>query len=303
VIDAVDWVLRESIVAAMPGLATRIGFQRPDDGWIQRLGSSQGVWLNCYLVDLREDRHRRSNDTWVRPAGNGFQRRHAPFRVRCQYLLSAWNPAKDSDQVRATEQEHSLLGSVVQALVEAAPLRPAAVLTPADLALVPAEWHELSLDTDILPPDGFAKLAEFWGTMGRPAPWRPVAVVVITVPLPTAGQSVDGIVQAVVTSIGDGVPLPGAVEELADVGGVVLDASGAHAAVPVPVPGALVTANDPAGGLAARVTAGSDGRFVLDGLRPGTYSVLVRAAGLPTPAAVLTEVPPDTGAVLELRIT
>src|SRR6476661_8535482 len=125
-IDGVDLVLRQTLVTAIPSLSSRVGFQPPDDTWRQRVGAGTGVWLNCALVDLREDRHRRSTE--VRVERDPLRRVFPPFLLRCHYLLSAWNSAKESQAVPAAMGEHALLGQVVAALLAVAPLTPASVL-------------------------------------------------------------------------------------------------------------------------------------------------------------------------------
>src|SRR6476620_9790322 len=150
-IDGVDLVLRQTLVTAIPSLSSRVGFQPPDDTWRQRVGVGTGVWLNCALVDLREDRHRRSTD--IRVERDPLRRTYPPFLLRCHYLLSAWNSAKESEAVPAVMQEHALLGQVIAALVEQGPLTPATVLLPTELSTLPAPWQEMSFDTDVLPPE------------------------------------------------------------------------------------------------------------------------------------------------------
>jgi hypothetical protein len=204
VIDTVDLVLRQTLLARVSGLdSTHIGFQPPDEDWRSHVGgSAQGVFLNCFLAELREDRRLRQGvrNGGVPAAEGAVVHRRTPVRVRCQYLMSAWNAARDSPQVAATEQEHALLGAVVAALVVADPLVPADVLTPQQLADVPEPLREGPLPVDLLPVDGFVKMAEFWGTMGRPAAWKPVVPVTVTVPVPDPGKPVGGLVRSVTTA-------------------------------------------------------------------------------------------------------
>jgi hypothetical protein len=291
-IDSVDLVLRETITAALPALTSRIGFQRPDDDWRQRIATTPGVWLNCYLADLREDRHRRSTARWTERVDGADLVRSAPFLLRCEYVLSAWNTARDSTAVAATEQEHRVLGDVLEALVDAVPLSPAAVLTPSEMAGVPAGLRDAVFDTQVAPPEGYPKLAELWGGMARPGPLRPVVPVVLTVPVPARPQVAEGVVETIVTSLGP--------DALLVVGGRVLDASGPNTAAPVPVRAARVGAST-GGRLVARAVSDDDGRFVLDGLPPGRYTFDVRAAALPPPAPVTVDVPATTGSLVELR--
>jgi len=299
-IDGLDLVIRQTLVAEIPTLATRLGFQPPDDAWRQRVGAGTGVWLNCALVDLREDRHRRSTE--IRIEHNPLRRTHAPYLLRCHYLLSAWNSAKDSAAVPATTREHGLLGRVVATLVERAPLTPASVLLPAELAGLPTAWREAAFDPDILPPEGFPKVPEFWGTMGRTAPWRPVAWLTVTVPIVTEPTLVDGIVTTLMTTLGRG-PALEVGENLAEIGGLLLDGSGANAAAPVPVDEALISLTDPTGHLLSRAITGPDGRFVLDRVAPGTYQVTARATAHPLLGPVNVTIPSPTPGPLQLQFT
>lgn len=299
-IDGLDLVIRQTLVAEIPTLATRIGFQPPDDAWRQRVGGGTGVWLNCALVDLREDRHRRSTEVRIEP--NPTRRVLSPYLLRCDYLLSAWNSAKDSSAVPATTAEHGVLGRVVRTLVERAPLTPASVLVPAELAGLPSAWREAAFDTDVLPPEGFTRIPEFWGTMGRAAPWRPVVWLTVTVPVAAEPTLVDGTVTTIIASTGRGRPAEDP-ETLIGLGGLVLDATGANAGAPVPVGEALVTLADPAGNLLGRTLTDADGTFVLEGLAPGTYDVAARATALPPMAPRTVTLPTSATGPLELQFT
>jgi hypothetical protein len=294
-IDGLDLVIRQTLVADIPELANRLGFQPPDETWRQRVGAGTGVWLNCALVDLREDRHRRATGATIQREPPPLRRVRPPFLMRCHYLLSAWNSAKNSAAVPASEQEHRLLGRVVGALAQRAPLTPSSVLLPAELAGLPTAWQEAALDTDVLEAEGFPKIAEYWGTMGRTAPWRPVVWLVVTVPIVPDPTVVDGIVTTVLSTLGRG-PALEAAEVVASVGGLVLDAGGS------PVDEAFVVLHDPAGRLVARVTTGIDGRFVLEDLDPGDYQLTVRAAGHPPLAPVAVTIPSPVNGPIQLQL-
>jgi hypothetical protein len=300
VIDKLDLVIRQTLVAEIPSLATRLGVQPPDEAWRSRVGSGTGIWLNCALVDLREDRKHRSTEIRIDPVSH--RRVQAPFLLRCHYLLSAWNSAKDSEAVAATSQEHALLGQVVDKLVERAPLTPSTVLTPAELATLPELWREAAFDTEVLPPEGFPKIAEYWGTMGRTVPWRPVVWLEVTVPVAPEPMVAGGIVTTIITSTGRERPAQDA-ETLIAFGGLVLDATGANAGTPVPVDEALVTITDPAGHPLGRALTDSDGRFVLEGIPAGTYRLAVRAAALPLLAPQTVTLPAPVEGPLELQFT
>ncbi|GGK63382.1 Pvc16 family protein [Ornithinimicrobium pekingense] len=301
-IEHLDAVIRATVVAELPQLSGKVGFQPPDDAWRQRVGAGTGVWLNCALVDLRENRERRT--TGVRVERDPVRRVRPPFLLQCHYLLSAWNSAKDSDAVEASVQEHALLGRVIAALLDRSPLTPAEVLLPGDLATLPVAWRETSFDTELLPPEGFPKIAEYWGTMGRTSPWRPVAWLAVTVPVSPAPTTVDGVVTSIVGSfLGSTRPPHAPTETLLDVGGVVLDATGTHAASPLAVPEATVTLSDGAGHLLAHSTTGRDGRFVFAGVPPGTVRLTARAAGLPALSRSTLTVPAQLDGPVTLTFT
>ncbi|MYS85057.1 Pvc16 family protein [Embleya scabrispora] len=308
-IDILDLIIRETLVAGVPGLTSaRIGFQPPDDDWRQRVGASTGVWVNCALVDLREDRHMRMNIRRRITSDAGIVERREPARIRCHYLITAWNAAKDSAQMPATEQEHTVLGAVLALLLDADPLVASAILTPEQLAKLPSTLREAELPVEVVPPEGFSKLAEFWGTVGRATSWRPAVYLIVTMPVPEPDRRLDGVVHTVLTSYdayegGSTRASDGHGEQLADVGGLVLDATGGPAVPAVPVADADVVLVDPAGREVARVRSGDDGRFVLVGLRPGAYQARVTAAGLPPPAPGAVQVPGSPDALIELRFT
>lgn len=305
-IDILDLIIRETLIAGVPGLTgARIGFQPPDDDWRQRVGASTGVWVNCALVDLREDRHMRQNIRRRITTGSVTVERREPARIRCHYLITAWNAAKDSAQMPATEQEHTVLGAVLAVLLDADPMVASAVLTPEQLAKVPSTLRESELPVEVVPPEGFTKLAEFWGTVGRATSWRPAVYLIVTMPVPEPDRRIDGVVHTVLTSYAGGPPAgdDGSVGQLADVGGIVLDATGGPAAAPVPVPDADVVLEDPAGRESARARTDDDGRFVLVRIAPGEYLARVTASGLPPPAPQAVRIPGSPDALIELRFT
>ncbi|GIE88164.1 Pvc16 family protein [Actinoplanes regularis] len=301
-IDRLDLVLRQVLLSGVPVPATQLSFQPPNQDWQQRVAGGVGLWLSCALVDLREDRHRRTTESRIEP--DTLRRIRAPFRMRCHYLISAWNSAKDGTgtngaQIDATGAEHALLGSAVSTLLDNAPLTPAEILVPVDLATLPESWREASFDTEVLPPEGFPKLAEFWGNQGRTAGWRPSVWLAVTVPVTPSPIQLGGIVTHIVTGLGTET----FGETLIDLGGLVLDATGAHAAAPVPLMGALVTVTNPAGQLCARDISTADGHFVLSGLRPGDYRISARSASHAPLAPAPVTVPLAAPGPLELQFT
>jgi hypothetical protein len=138
--------------------------------------------------------------------------------------------------------------------------------------------------------------------MGRHVPWRPVVWFEVTVPVAPEPTFPDGIVTTVITSMGRGRPAQDT-ETLLSLGGLVLDATRVPAEPAVPVGEALVTLTDAAGRLTSRAFTGSDGRFVLEGVSPGTYRLAARAAALPPLTLPAVTLPAPADGPLELQFT
>ena len=135
----------------------QIGIQPPDNLWISDVnGFNPPKGLNVYLADVRENRKLRTNERIDRAPVNGaVYREPAPSRFDCHYLISAWSGS--TDRKAKTIDEHKILAEALTVLVEE---RAIAV-------------GGLDLPTSIAPPEGFPKLAEFWGTMGEKHRWKP----------------------------------------------------------------------------------------------------------------------------------
>jgi Pvc16 N-terminal domain/Carboxypeptidase regulatory-like domain len=306
VINYIDAILRGVLLARVPGLTTQlIGFQPPNPDWRTRVGTSGGISVNVYLVDITEDRGLRSNARH-REVMNGVTREtKAPERVRLHYVVSAWNSAKDSLQVRATEAEHAVLAAVLGALIRAAPLNPARLLTNTELGALPAELRDIELPTRIIPPDGFPRLAEFWGTMGRPQALRPVIYLMVTAPLIHPIEDVGGIVDTILMDVGRAAGVldpPAELERVLVIGGVVLDGRPPHAAAPVPVAGARVDLQSSTGTFRAATTTGPTGEFSFAGIEPGSYRLAYSHAVIPAHAPQPLTVPVASGPI-ELLFT
>jgi hypothetical protein len=41
----------------------------------------------------------------------------------------------------------------------------------------------MELPTDVMPPEGFHRIGEFWGLMGATAIWHPAAYIIVTIPI------------------------------------------------------------------------------------------------------------------------
>jgi hypothetical protein len=191
------------------------------------------------------------------------------MRVDCHYLISAWSGA--TDRVYKTRDEHRVLAEALAVLVEARAIRVAGVELP----------------TTIAPPEGFAKLAEFWGTMGRKERWRPAVELVVVIPVQPTSEFAGPEVTTLFGEFRPGFSADGA-ETPIDVGGHVLDPLG------VAVGGAWVRLETAAGDLLQTATTDEHGRFVFTRLGSQPYVLRAGATGIGGDAQPI-DVPSPTG--------
>lgn len=300
VLDAVDAVLHTllrtqvSLLRAAGALEAKdeqVGFQPPDEKWRAHVDGLVSVpALNVYLVDLVENVQLRSTDVLREPNGGQVRERRAPVRVDCHYLVSAWSPASDL-AIRAVT-EHGLLYQVMEALFERAPLVPGAVYGGRERpSRFPPDLVDEPLPVSVAPREGFAKLAEFWSTMGEPQPWKPTVQLVVTIPVafPTGTASAPVTTRIARYATTD---RPDAAEVLVAIGGRVLDATQTPA---VPLAGAWVRLEQPGGRPLATTRTDAAGRFTFGDLTPGDYQLRWRAAPRPEPPPRAVTVPSPTG--------
>ncbi len=270
----VDRMLKVVLEDGVPSLAPtgtlggdQVFFDPPDAGQ----STATRLRLNVYLVDVRENVKLRSNERQETRGGGAVVNRRAPYRLDCHYLISAFAGTSAGEP----PLQHDLLYETTRALVRSQPLVPARVLAGhAELAAWPPELQEVELPLTINPPEGFPKLAEFWGTMPHKHPWRPVVHAVVTVPVDYADAAPVGVVHHTVTvysaAADAGGVGPGQPEGRGQLGGTVLGRDGS------PVGRARVFALDAGGVVLARTTCGDDGRFVID--LPGEVAQVHAAA-------------------------
>jgi hypothetical protein len=304
VIPALDLTLA-AVVRSAGFVDAQIGFQPPDERWRERVRTQTvsgrpAPSVNIYLFDVRENRILRTNAVH-HDVSNGLVRKtEAPFRVECQYLVTAWSAARDSEQFAATVAEHRLLSLILAAFAEAAPLNPSRILPLAALGQVPAIMRDTELPTRVAPPDGYPKVAEFWGTMGDGARFKPAAHLAVTIPLAFDPQDAGGIVETIMMDVGRDAGLfepPAEAERTLVIGGVVLDARPPNAATPVPVAGARVDLLSSTGTFRAATTTSPTGEFSFAGLVPGSYRLAYSHALIPAHAPQPLAVPAASGPV------
>ncbi|MCI4567342.1 Pvc16 family protein [Lysobacter sp. CFH 32150] len=193
-LDYVDNLLRQLLIDRIDEISdeSQVRFQPPDDDWrtyvsTLAVGGQPANALNVYLFDLRENRKLRSNERWREPSVDADgQLREVPAarRVDCHYLISAWSPATSTPAVEPTVDEHLLLYKAIAALNTADPLLPREIYAPNPLPPgFPSAIADAELPIMLLPPEGFPKLAEFWGTMGNNHRMKPAIYLQLTVPI------------------------------------------------------------------------------------------------------------------------
>ena len=290
-IDHLDNLLRYLFARKIANLREdRVRFEPPTDTWRQTVSAQAeaGPALNVYLADLRENRILRSNER-VREARNGtLMDVPVPRRVDCHYLISAWSAATATVSTAPTLDEHRLLYQAAAVLMNAEPLVASRVYPPGSLpAGFPARFADEELPTHVLPPEGFPKLAEFWGAMGTAYPWKPVVYLVATLPVVLESMVAGPPVTTTITDYrAEGKSITTAALQI---GGRVLAGSPARAAA-----GAWVQLLVAAGGALGVTHTDADGRFVFSGLQAGHYSLRVRAQGFAEGTRAI-ELPSATG--------
>jgi hypothetical protein len=283
VIDHLDNLLRHLFLTQISELSTeaQVRFQPPDDEWRSEVVNLQDPALNVYLTDLRENRRWRSNERVRMDMANGqVVQQPAPARVDCHYLISAWSPAQPN--LEPTVDEHALLYRATAVLMNHAPLNPARIYGPSSpvLPTVPGVIRDVDLPTQILPVEGFAKLPEFWGTMGANHRWKPAVYLIVTLPVVLLSQISGPMVTTMITEYRQA-GRPETAEIRIQIGGHVLDDS---VDPPAPVAGAWVRLETPAGELLQTTTTDELGRFTFMRLQSGAYQLNWRAAGYALPA-------------------
>jgi hypothetical protein len=304
VIDVLDEMLRTLLRNEVPDLkvpaanaiaAGQVRFDPPDNAFGDYLttltvntpaGAVLAPALDVYLADIRENRHLRSNEWGRRITDTGAFDEPPPTRIDLHYLVTAWVPGKPSATSEPATDEQLLLYEVAAALLAAAPLNASRIYANPAGAGVPAPLQDLDLPTAVLPVDGFPKLAEFWGAMGRTARWKPAIYFVVTLPVFYPEFQAGPIVTTKFTTL---LQDTGASETFVQIGGVVRTSAGAA------VPHAWVRL-ETTSGLSLAVTESDDlGRFDFDGLRMGRYVVRARKQGINQPATATLDVPSPAG--------
>jgi hypothetical protein len=300
VINHLDQLLRDLFLGEIDEITDedQVRFQPPDEKWqaymsTLTVGGNPANALNVYLIELIENRKLRSNAR-AQSVVNGYVYADpAPDRVDCHYLISAWSPAEPSQSVEPTPDEHALLYKALAVLVNNRPLNPKNVYPPDSAALgaLPELIRQTDLPSQVVPAEGFPKLAEFWGTMGNGYRWKPVVHLVVTLPVALETELSGPMVTTRITEYrmrganGNG-------EIWIQIGGHVLDGTVDPA---LPLADAWVSLETATGEPLRTTTTNQSGRFSFLYLRSGQYQLSWRATGYAVPPPRLIDVPSPTG--------
>jgi len=280
-----DELFRELFLAPrIPALTAtdQVRFQPPDATLRAEVVNLNDLALDVYLVELRENRKLRTNERTPVFEDGFVSAEPAPALVDCHYLVSAWSPAQPA--LEPALDEHALLYEAAAVLFQNAPLNPSRVYPPGSPALAawPERFRRSDLPTALLPPEGFAKLSEFWTTMGQDARWKPVLHLVVTLPVVLLREMAGFMVTTRITDYRIA-EVPETTEVWMQIGGHVLDAANPlPGGDPRPVPDAWVHIETLAGRMLRRTRTNALGRFAFGRLRADRYRLHTVAVGLGT---------------------
>ena len=276
--------------SAQPVLDDQVGFQPPDDQWRNQVTTSMRNAYNVYLVELRENRRLRTNES-IRTFENGVVLKEpAPMRLDCHYLITAWSPVQQTAQVSPTLDEHRLLYAATAILLDNDPFDPSEAYKndPLKLAQWPQRFQTHKIPISLLPVEGFPKLSEFWQSMGQDARWKPCIYLVVTLPIALM-QTLEG--PPVTTRTTE----YGGADVLIQIGGYVFDATQPPVeGVPVTASNAWVGLETSTGELLQASQTNTQGQFTFSNLAMGAYQLRVRYPGL-AEAVRSIEVPSPEG--------
>lgn len=306
-IDHLDNLLRHLFLTELAAITTepQVRFQPPDDDWRNEVHNNlQDVALNIYLFDLRENRKLRSSARQpVQANGQTASStdvfyEQSPARIDCHYSITAWSPGQPGPALEPTVDEHRLLYDAIAVLMNAAPLNPSRIydlgspaLDPNNPNAVPGRIRTVDLPTQILPVEGFPKLAEFWGAMGANQRWRPAIYLIVTLPVVYAPLLAGPMVTTRVTEFRH-IDEPIAVETRYQIGGRLLDVTGA---TPQPVADGWVQLRTLGGESLQSVRTDGLGRFAFSNVVGGSYQLDYRAQGFAVPVPRDVDVPSPSG--------
>ena len=269
-----DEVLRQLITRELP-VKVEITFDQPKREWSARIGHQHT--LNFFLYDLRENSAlRQAQPMWeVTHNDNGtMTRQRKPYRMDLHYMITAWSPHP--------EDEHSLLTSALMVLLRHPHL-------PEDLLPKSLQDQPAPISLMVAQNDELRNPADIWSALDNEI--RPTIVCVITLAVnPYQPILIEEVVSARETQFGQA-PHPGdqALDEKAKdepfwtVGGTV--------SIEPPLQREDVRLTLVEQGL--RVPLGEGGRFSIDSIRAGNYTLEIAVEDGETQHHKITVPAPD----------
>ncbi len=240
-------------------------FTIPDGDWLTRVKAQPGLELNIYLYEVRENREfRRAAWDKVERADHSVVLSQPPVYLDCHYLISAWSATDDNDMVSPVLDEHEVLSEAMRVLLRNPDVVPGALGVSGGGPV----FQKAHVYLNVAPPEPPRVLNDFWSTMKLP--WRPAVMLIVTAPLDLL---LDSPPSPVVTTLIHRYAQIGsaAVEELIDIGGLVLKAADQS-----PIAGATVARLDSSD----TATTDAQGRYVFTGIRRGVHKFRASATGM-----------------------
>jgi len=244
--------------------------------------------VNLYLFDIRENRTLRETDWDEEPQGDGkVVTRRVPVRVDVSYMITCWTSAP--------EDQHRLLWRVLETLFRYSPLP--------DEILQGDVRHALhAVRTEVAQPDGILRnVSDFWGALENQL--RPAINLNVTLDLDLQQLTTTPLVFARVVKLGR----PGDLGEGDDTRaltpgwevGPLRVAGEVHDSAGKPVQGAAVRLVGVRDGQPVQVGPTTqtqpDGRYVLEHVAPGRYTLVLEAPGHPPRQYPLLLAAPERG--------
>lgn len=222
-------LLNVFLIREIPALAKHLFFDPPSQAFVQQLPADK-TSLDVYLVDVRENRRLRTTERTRHRNGSTIVESRPPTWIDAHYLISAWDPSRDASDTEKTLREHELLQTVAAALFGKEPLTPLSVhtqITDPLLKAWPVDFRNTELPFQILPPEGFNRLSDFWTSMGQGSAWRPVIYLIVTLPLAMPDFGPEPMITTMLSKIGQRAGardelIPGTERTWAQIGGFVL---------------------------------------------------------------------------------
>ncbi len=153
--DTIEQLLTTQAEEGSELATASISFELPNADWRAAL---EGLTVNCYLYDIRENRELRTVEPPIQWSADGSRaiRRQAPARIDCAYCITAWSTANDD----AVREEHRVLSQVLRILLQN-PTVPTEALRGSLITQIPP------YPTVVASDDVTNNLPEFWGALDQ----------------------------------------------------------------------------------------------------------------------------------------